>query len=143
MARVEYHRFNPDRCTKYLITLVWVSVLIYIGNRWIITPHIEQAHFLRSYVGDILALPVYLPLSYFLAVKLGIIPPDFRFGFVHLVAVVLIFGLIFEGIVPMILTSSTRDYGDIIAYFSGGLLVYGISSLCVRESANNEGGQKL
>ncbi|MCF6238462.1 MAG: hypothetical protein L3J79_06580 [Candidatus Marinimicrobia bacterium] len=96
-------------------------------NRWFIIPQANSPDFFREYLGDILALPVYLPLSFYLALKLDIVSPDLELGIGHIVGAVLIFSVIFEGVVPLIDKSSTSDIWDILAYFGGGLIVYLVS----------------
>jgi len=42
----------------------------------------------------------------------------------HLILAAMLFSIIFEGIMPTIDSTATRDPADIIAYLSGGILVY-------------------
>lgn len=132
MVGTEHHRLDSDRSFKYLMVLALFSALIYLVNRWLIIPLPQAPAFFTNYLGDVLALPVYLPLSFYLAVKLNIIPKDFRFGLSHILVAVLIFSVIFEGIIPYIDESLTRDPFDILAYLAGGLLVVGVSTIAGR-----------
>jgi len=109
---------------KRLLWLAGVSSLLYLINRFILMDLVVDPAFFRSYVGDFFALPVYLPLSIWLAHKLDLIDNSFTLSIWHLVLAVLLFSVIFEGFVPMLDSSSTRDPGDIIAYLDGAILVY-------------------
>ena len=136
MAGLQHHRFDPDRRLKYLIILALLAALTYLANRWIIIPQESSAPFFRNHLGDILALPVYLPLSLYLAIRLAVIPKDFNFNIGHIFGAVILFSLIFEGLLPMVDESSSRDPWDIVAYLVGGLLVYLTIRVSTNEAAN-------
>ena len=108
--------------------LAGVSATVYALNRVLIIQVIPEVGFLRKYLSDLLALPVYLPVSLYLAWRLHLIPEDYKLRFSHIMGAVIIFSLLFEGIVPVIDITTTRDPFDILAYFAGGLLVYIVSS---------------
>jgi len=84
----------------------------------------------------VLALPVYLPLSYYLAWRLGLIMDDFQIKITHILGAVIIFSLLFEGLLPFIDATSTRDPIDILAYFAGGLVLYIVVNTGKRHSNN-------
>lgn len=109
---------------KRLLWLAGISTILYLINRFVIVGMVEDPTFFNSYVGDFFALPVYLPLSIWAAHKLGIIDTSFTLSIWHLILAVVLFSVIFEGVVPAIDSSSTRDPGDIIAYLDGAILVY-------------------
>lgn len=129
MAGTQHHRSIPDRRTKYLMILALIGGLIYLINRWLIIPMDASPAFFRNHLGDFLALPVYLPLSALLAIRLGIIPADFRLDIHHILAGVLIFSLIFEVILPSFDSSLTRDFLDTLAYLAGGMVVYVVGAI--------------
>lgn len=113
---------------KRLMWLAGISAILYLINRFIIIGMVEDPTFFSSYVGDFFALPVYLPLSVWLAHRLRLIDEAFELSVWHLFLAVLLFSVIFEGILPIIDTTATRDPGDIIAYLDGGILVYVVNS---------------
>jgi len=82
---------------------------------------------LKRYLADMLALPAYLPLSVYLAWRLHLIPDPFKLHPLHIVGTGAVFSLLFEGLIPMIDSTAIRDPFDVLAYFSGGLLVYLVS----------------
>ena len=102
VARTQHHRPDLDRCLKHLMILALISALAYLINRMVIIPKPNSPVFFRDYLGDVLALPVYVPLSFFLAVKLEVIPGDFQLNFTHVIFTVLLFSLIFEGLIPVV-----------------------------------------
>ena len=104
--------------------LAGVSASVYALNRILLIPMLPEVWFLKQYVGDVLALPVYLPLSFYLAWRLQLIPEDFQVHVSHIVGASIIFSLLFEGIVPALDTTAVRDPWDVVAYFTGGLFVY-------------------
>jgi len=104
--------------------LALISALIYLVNRGIMIPGDHVPAFFRDYLGDILALPIYLPLSFYLSLRLDIVPENFQFSHLHILGAVILFSIIFEGIIPAIDQSSTRDPLDILAYLLGGFIVY-------------------
>ncbi|MCF7808704.1 MAG: hypothetical protein K9M49_05605 [Candidatus Marinimicrobia bacterium] len=127
-----------NAANKRLIWLAGVSAILYLINRFVLVEMVADPTFFKSYVGDFFALPVYLPLSIWLAHKFAIIDETFTLSIWHLLLAVLIFSIIFELIVPVIDSSSTRDFGDIIAYLDGGILVF-IVSAWNRNKQTNEG----
>jgi hypothetical protein len=135
LAESEHYRPDPNRCTAYLIGLALLAAIIYFVQR-IFTAWGASNHFLASYLGDFLALPVYLPLSLYLAHRLGLLGPSFTLKFSHILGAVLIFSLIFEGIIPLLDPRSIADTGDILAYLLGGMLVYFVSESCLKRTAN-------
>lgn len=109
---------------RRLMILAGVSATVYALNRLLFIQMMPEFGFLRQYLSDILALPVYLPVSLFFAWRLHLIPVDYRLHFTHILAAVVIFSLIFEGIIPVFDKSTIGDPFDILAYFAGGFLVY-------------------
>ncbi len=109
---------------RRLMILAGVSATVYALNRLLFIQMMPEFGFLRQYLSDILALPVYLPVSLYFAWRLHLIPEDYRLHFTHILAAVVIFSLIFEGIIPVFDKSTIGDPFDILAYFAGGFLVY-------------------
>lgn len=133
MAKPQHHRPDLDRCFKHLIILALISALVYLINRWILMPRPGTSVFFRDYLGDILALPVYLPLSLYLSFKLEIVPAAYQLNHFHVLGAVILFSVIFEGIVPLIDASATSDPFDMLAYLFGGFIVYFVDTFCRRE----------
>ncbi len=106
-----------------------MAVALYGINRLMIIPRFGNIVFFRDYLGDLLALPVYLPASLFIGIKLNIVVEDFEFRFIHVVGAGLIFSVIFEALLPMIDSTSIRDPFDSLAYFAGGMIVLLVSSV--------------
>jgi len=113
---------------RRLIFLAGISVSIYAINRLFLIQMLPEIGFLKYYLSDILALPVYLPTSLYLAWRLHLISGEYRLDFIHILGAVLTFSLLFEGIVPVFDATTTRDPYDVLAYFAGGLLVYIVGS---------------
>lgn len=113
---------------RRLLILAGASAIIYVLNRLIVIPMLPEIGFFNKYLGDVLALPVYLPLSIYLAWRLDLIPEDFQLHLVHIAVAGIIFSILFEGIMPIFDSTSTRDPFDVMAYFAGGLMVYMVGS---------------
>lgn len=112
-----------------LMFLALVAAMLYSINRFLMIPQWQDVAFLKDYLGDALALPVYIPLSFYIALRLHLISNDFNLRLTHIIGAVLIFSLVFEGIIPVIDSHSVRDPVDILAYLGGGLLVYCVSAI--------------
>ena len=82
--------------------LAGVSAFIYALNRLLIIPMLPEIGFFNKYLGDMLALPVYLPLSFYLAWRLHLIPEDFQLQLTHIIGAGIIFSILFEGIIPIL-----------------------------------------
>jgi len=119
------------------MVLAYIAVALYTFNRFIMIPQFSNIVFFHEYLGDLLALSVYLPASLFVGIKLNIVPNHFEFRFSHIVVAVILFSVIFEGILPAIDSTSVRDPFDILAYFAGGLIVL-IVSVTSGKSAERE-----
>ena len=127
MVGHQHDRSDPDRRFKYLMLLALLAVLVYTLNRWLIIPQTHSPAFFRDYLGDVLALPVYIPASLYLARKLELVGHEFHLTVVHVLGAVALFALFFEGLVPLLHTGATADPIDVLAYLAGGLLVLGVS----------------
>lgn len=110
--------------------LAAVAAVTYAINRWGLTQTDQTPSILRAYLGDLLALPVYLPLSAYLARQLKLIPRHFRFRVSHILLAVILFGILFEGLLPLMDGRATRDLGDIMAYLIGGGLILLVQAFC-------------
>ncbi len=129
MVGIKLDRPDPNRRLKYLMNLALFAALSYLVNRWFIIPRESSPEFFHEYFSDALALPVYIPLSLFAAVKLDLISQEFRIRSFHMLGIVIIFSLLFEGLVPVLNKASTRDLWDVAAYLTGGILVLLVSKL--------------
>ncbi|NQT61621.1 MAG: hypothetical protein HQ556_01570 [Candidatus Marinimicrobia bacterium] len=129
---------NPEisAILRRIMILAGVSAGIFAINRLLLIPLFPELGFFRKYFGDVLALPVYLPLSYYLAWRLGLIMDDFQIKITHVLGAGIIFSLLFEGLIPFIDESSTRDPMDILAYFAGGLVLYIVANTGKQNSIN-------
>jgi hypothetical protein len=129
MAGTQYHRSHPDSSVRHLVILALVAALLYFINSWFLISRYNEINFLRDHLGDMLALPVYLPLTLYLAMRLDIVKSSFKFSAVHVLISTILFSLIFEGFLPSFVESSTRDPMDGLAYLMGGVLVYLVDSI--------------
>lgn len=127
MVNTQYHSCDTDCHIKYLTILALNAAVIYLVNRFFILPSMSSPAFFQNHLSDLLALPVYLPLSLYLGIRLGVFSHFFRFRIEHVFGAVILFSLIFEGIVPIVNPLSVRDPLDVLAYSAGGIIVYGVS----------------
>lgn len=128
----------PDRRNKRLIYLAAMAMLVYVVNRTFIIPNSNSASFFSEYLGDFLALPVYLPLSIYAAMRLHVISADFKLSVVQVFGAVIIFSILFEGIIPVFSADSVRDSRDILAYLGGGIVVYCMSQDFLFKSSSTD-----
>lgn len=140
MADPQFHRAVINRATQYLIYLALAAGLIYGINRWCLLPFADANSFLRTSLHDVLALMVFVPLSYFLAQKLSIISPDSPLRLWHIGLGWLVFSVGFEWLVPNVMPHRTGTWGDVGAYALGGLLLWAFNGMVfdlarIRESA--------
>jgi hypothetical protein len=119
---------EPSPLLRRMMVLAVAAAMVYGLNRLVFIPFMPQVGFLQRYLGDVLALPVYLPTSLYFAWRLQLVPENFKLTLTHILFAVAIFGVIFEGVVPLFDAGTTRDPLDILAYFAGGLLVFFIGS---------------
>lgn len=95
----------------------------YLVNRFLLS-FLDLTAYKIPYLNDILCLPVLLPVA--LALQQLLFPGSARkrlnqtqviFTFIYL-------SVIFEGILPAYSARYTRDWWDIVAYATGGLIFY-------------------
>ena len=95
----------------------------YFFNRFIFAPQFgAQWPFLREHFNDSLLIPAALPLFYWARFRLGLraenSPPRPR----DVILWCAIWSLIFEWLGPRFFHYSVGDWGDVAAYFIGGLI---------------------
>ena len=112
-----------------MMILAGVAATVYALNRLLLIQIMPEVDFLKKYLSDVMALPVYLPVSLYLAWRLHLVPEDYKLQFTHILGAVIIFGFLFEGVVPVFDATTTRDPFDILAYLAGGLVVYIVGSM--------------
>ncbi|MCF7800701.1 MAG: DUF393 domain-containing protein [Candidatus Marinimicrobia bacterium] len=131
MAVPQFHRAVIDRATQYLIYLVIAGGLLYSINRWFILPAVDADSFFRTSLHDVLALIVFVPLSYFLARRLSIISPNIPLRLWHIGLGWLVFSVVFEWLVPNVMPHRTGTWGDVGAYALGGLLLWAFNGMAL------------
>lgn len=134
MAGTQYHRSHLDSSVKHLVILALVAAFVYFINRWFLISTYNEIDFFHDHLGDVLALPVYLPLSLYAAMSLDLVKPSFKIKTVHVLISTLLFSVIFEGFVPSLVESTTKDPMDGLAYLMGGVLVYLVDMVHHRRS---------
>lgn len=69
----------------------------------------------HSYLDDLLCFPIVLTLG--LAAYRAVIP-NYRLGMVHMLSVLIVYSVYFEGYLPLV-SDSTRDWMDLVMYLLG------------------------
>lgn len=131
MADHQFHRAVIDRATQYLIYLAIIGGLLYGINRLYILPVASADSFFRTSFDDVLALVVFIPLSYFLGRKLSVIPGTVPLRFWHIVLAWAVFSLVFEGLAPHVIPHRTGARGDVAAYAAGGVILWGFYKMAL------------
>ena len=95
----------------------------YCLNRFVLAPQFGDAlPFLREHFNDSLLIPAALPLLYWARFQLGLreteAPPTWRDVLLWCAG----WSLFFEWLGPRFLHYSVGDWGDVAAYFGGGIL---------------------
>lgn len=95
----------------------------YFLNRFLLAPQFgSQLPFLREHFNDSLLIPAALPLLYWARYRLGLrednSPPAWREVLLWCVG----WSLVFEWLGPRVFHYSVGDWGDVAAYFAGGLV---------------------
>lgn len=123
---------------KHLIHISTTAAALYLLNRVILIPLFPEIGFLSSYMGDLLALPVFLPLSLVTAHLLGLWEQQRGVRFRQVLTAGLVFSLLFEGLVPLLDPSAIADLFDCLAYTTGGLVLWLMSRF--RQAQNHPAG---
>ena len=129
MVGSEYHRPDTHRSSAYLISISLTGALVYFLNRGILVPAFPEFSFFKNYLGDMLALPVYVPLSVYAARKLKLISGSYFPGIWGMLLGAAIFSLVFEMVIPALDETSITDAYDVLAYVSGGLVLYAVDRM--------------
>ncbi len=106
--------------TDPICLLAWVA---YCLNRFVLAPQFGGTFpFLRDHFNDSLLIPAALPLLYWARFRFGLReynrPPTWRDVMLWCAA----WALIFEWAGPHFLHRSVSDWGDVAAYFIGGII---------------------
>lgn len=104
------------------------SILLYGLNEWVLKPRTGHAFFLGHF-NDVLAMGLLLPYS---NVLLGLYTGrDLRLlRLWPLLLFTLAVGVFWEVVTPLYYATSVGDPWDVLAYFVGGFLYYGLVRVC-------------
>ena len=99
------------------------ALLVYATNRWLFRPYGISGEFGRSYLNDVLCLPLLLPMILYAQRRLGVRRHD---GAPRLWEVLQhwgVFSVVFELVLPSFPRwfASTADPLDVVAYLAGGI----------------------
>ncbi|MBK0403646.1 hypothetical protein I5M27_11665 [Adhaeribacter sp. BT258] len=84
---------------------------------------IENA-FLNNYLNDLLCLPLVLGTAVFLQRNLVLRQPDYALTGWQIGWVVIYFSVMFEAVIPLLVSRYTADFFDVICYAAGGWLFW-------------------
>lgn len=124
MDHAKRHRAVVDRAAQYLVAILLIGIALYVANRLVFLRLYSDIPFFRTSFDDLLALIVFVPLSYLGARKLQVIPPNGPLRFWHIVLGWVIFSLFFEAIIPRFVLHRTSDFYDVVAYAGGGFVLW-------------------
>ena len=96
---------------------------LYAVNRFLL-PVVGLSQYQVPYLNDALCLPVVLTVALWLQQKLFPGSCQNRLNVAQVVFTGLYFAVFFEGILPALSSRFTRDYWDLLAYATGGLVYY-------------------
>jgi hypothetical protein len=95
-------------------------VAVFFAHQWAAAN--DYSHWLlRSYLGDLLAIPVLLHLIT-VSIRLVLNNSTFRADWVMLLSLWIVVAIVFEGILPYYYARYTQDYIDLLVYALGLLL---------------------
>lgn len=115
LSRASYRLWRDPLCV-----LAWGA---FVFNRFCLAPHFgASAPFLREHFNDSLLIPAALPALYWVRWKLGLRPTPAPPGWRDILAWCAGWSLFFEWIGPRVFHHSVGDWGDVAAYFAGGIV---------------------
>lgn len=106
--------FDPLFCTYCLL---WGFIHLF---RWIGYP----IPFLNDYLTDFLFVPVVAHIALMVIRAYVLRDAFYAYPVYYLLLIACYSAIIFEWIMPAVSTVYTRDYGDVVAYFLGGMFYY-------------------
>jgi hypothetical protein len=107
---------------QYLITLVIVALGLYAGAQITITQGLVP-QWIKAYGADLLALPVFLPLNLLLGRYLELVSSARSIRLSDVLVSSALFGVVFEGLLPLVDSRAVADPMDLLAYLTGGMLI--------------------
>ena len=93
---------------------------VYAINRWLIKPHFH-AGFFHSHFNDLWLIPCALPLILWLHRRLGLRSHDDVPQLLEITTHLVFWSALFELIGPKIVSHTTGDWIDVVAYVAGAL----------------------
>jgi hypothetical protein len=103
--------------------LCLLSCSLYAVNRWLVKPHTHNL-FLRNHFNDSLLIPCALPPLLLFQRWLKLRTHDGRPAAGEIAFHLVIWSILFEVIGPHIMSWTTGDPWDVVAYFAGGLVAW-------------------
>jgi len=114
------HRF------QYLADPLFLTALGLLALNEGVLKRISEAAFLHHHFNDLLLIPCALPVLLWLHRRLGLrgtdAPPEAGEITLHLI----LWCALFEGIGPVLSRHSTGDWRDVLVYWLGGVIAWGI-----------------
>lgn len=102
--------------------IYFLLVILFLTNQ--LLEHLYLSHWIfRSYLDDLLVLPIILPITQVL-LRLIYNKPSFKLDIPMIITAFLFVSIVFEIILPKFSTSYTSDYLDIVFYGIGGVIYW-------------------
>jgi hypothetical protein len=96
---------------------------LYALNRLVLKPHLHSP-FLRGHFNDLLLIPCAMPPLLLVQRQLRLRPHDEMPTFSEIVFCLVTWSLLFEWIGPRIISGTTADLFDAVAYFIGAIIAF-------------------
>ena len=116
-------RLDRSRWTPWTDPICLVAWSAYFLNRLVLAPQFGHfSPFLTRHFNDALLVPAALPVLYWLRFRLGLRSSNARPSWRAVMLWCAAWSLIFEWFGPRFLHYSVGDWGDVAAYFIGGVV---------------------
>ena len=111
---------------RYLLDPVCLTACaLYVLNRWIIKPH-SGPGFFHDWFSDVLLIPCALPPLLWMHRRLNLRAHDGAPTMTEVFGHVALWTLLFEGIGPYLMSHTTGDWMDAVAYVTGAMVAFAI-----------------
>jgi hypothetical protein len=118
--------FVPVVRFRYCFDPLFVAACgCYTLNRWVLRPRLSSP-FLRNWFNDLLLIPCALPLVLWIFRRCGMRDTDCPPGLRELLWILAVWSVLFEWIGPHWIPWTTADLWDVLMYWAGGLISWGI-----------------
>ena len=118
------HRYDRTLNVAIAPKILIISLISYLLNRLCLSHGVYSHNLFKSYLGDFLALPIFIPVAATIQSVFGQRRNQAAPCLTEILIYWVVFSLFFEIVAPQLWSHATGDSIDVIAYLLGGVCLW-------------------